>query len=485
MKSWRRVLTFVRKNGIRVLPVLGLVCLYAYWGVVTAGTDATYGSYDPEFDYFVASLSPFKGQTYAYVDHPGTPVEMLGTLFLALTMPFVGGGRAGLIDYHLRNPQLFFGIAHTFMLLANLAGALYCYVTARTTGRIGALPSLALALMFYGVSRLSLGKVMYWSHVAFIFPFGTPYLFALFRLVRRSRGELSWRAIVGLGVCAGLLTAVILYAAAWVVGALTTILVFYRLMGVPWVRTIRAMGALLLSAWAAFFLAILPMWPKWPQFLDWVLRLLLHQGRFGNGAPGVFSPSAAFGSLSALVVDLPDLFACAACPLDGPGYHRCLLAPFHSRQSRGVVLRRRSVRAGSRSLGCYLKIAFYSLHAVRGSRPSRCGSGSPDPAWTSQATAEGLGAAVFRRCLLEAWLWRFLHTSRRSPRIRPGWNTIRRALPVPCGASQKKCSMPLPLSPRFSGATGCSTTAVRFSMATTTPGASLTLSWAASARIST
>lgn len=53
---------------------------------------------DPSTWYFLDSLAVFAGKTYTFVDHPGTPVQIIGSLLIALTMPFVGSGQA-LIDY--------------------------------------------------------------------------------------------------------------------------------------------------------------------------------------------------------------------------------------------------------------------------------------------------------------------------------------------------------------------------------------------------
>ena len=90
-----------------LLIILTLACswLYVHWN-----EPATYYNlkYDPEFPYFMNSLSVFNGKPYWYMDHPGTPVELLGTLILTLTYPLTRGSSDNFVMYHISNPGLFF-----------------------------------------------------------------------------------------------------------------------------------------------------------------------------------------------------------------------------------------------------------------------------------------------------------------------------------------------------------------------------------------
>ncbi len=303
-----KISSILCEQNNHIFPILALLCLYVFWGYVINTTALTYQAYDPEFHYFIASLEPFKGQSYSYIDHPGTPLEMLGTAFDALTLPFVGGNRASLIDYELRHPQLFFNIAYGFLLLSNLGCCLYFYFTAYSCGHVGKWSSLALALMFFALANQTLGTIANWSHVAFIFPFGTFFLLALFRIVQRSGGELRNQELIGLGFGAGILTSIVIYLSAWVVGTVVTLLVFYWFKRIPRIKTMLAMATVILSSVAGFFIFAFPILLNWPKFSQWMLKLSFHQGRLGKGPAGVISFSGSVKSLAQLLGQTPIMF---------------------------------------------------------------------------------------------------------------------------------------------------------------------------------
>src|SRR5512141_2770089 len=93
--------------------LLFLAPILAYWIYCLLIQPAPhYDGIDPEYEYFLNSLGAFKRQPYAYVDHPGTPLEMVGTLILAGTYPWLAGNPEGFVGFHLRHPQVFFTLAY-------------------------------------------------------------------------------------------------------------------------------------------------------------------------------------------------------------------------------------------------------------------------------------------------------------------------------------------------------------------------------------
>jgi len=63
------------------MPIIG------YWLYWTLHPSYWFNA-DPAAVYMIDSLSVFIGKSYVYVDHPGTPMQVMGTLMLALTYPF-------------------------------------------------------------------------------------------------------------------------------------------------------------------------------------------------------------------------------------------------------------------------------------------------------------------------------------------------------------------------------------------------------------
>jgi hypothetical protein len=91
-----------------------LVGYWVYRSLIRIGP--FYLAYDPEIQYMINSLLPFKGYAYTYIDHPGTPVEVIGSALLLGTYPFF---KNNFILSHLQNPEIFFMEAHIFWLSGN------------------------------------------------------------------------------------------------------------------------------------------------------------------------------------------------------------------------------------------------------------------------------------------------------------------------------------------------------------------------------
>ena len=76
---------------------------------------------DPEMNFFMDSLNIFIGNPYAFYFHPGTPVQIIGTILVAMTYPFIRGGVDSLVQYHIQYPQVFLGMARAFLILGSIA----------------------------------------------------------------------------------------------------------------------------------------------------------------------------------------------------------------------------------------------------------------------------------------------------------------------------------------------------------------------------
>ena len=68
---------------------------------------------DPAAYYMLDSLSVFAGGSYTYVDHPGTPIHVIGSLMLALIRPFFSNTES-FIHFFINKPVAFFIMAMFF-----------------------------------------------------------------------------------------------------------------------------------------------------------------------------------------------------------------------------------------------------------------------------------------------------------------------------------------------------------------------------------
>ncbi len=303
---------FSKPDIAQLAPMLVVVALLGgYWAYCKwlEPISPYFDNYDPTFAYFLSSLSIFKGVNYTFVDHPGTPVEMLGTALLGLTYPFIGLGREAFIRYQLQNPGLFFDLAHLFLTLASLGCSLFFYKTALLSKRLGdVLTALALAVMFYMLHPWSFVTLNYWSHNSFNFPFGSLFLLALFRSLG-IKGEIRLQTLAGLGLGAGILTATQLYFAVWVITSLITVTVFYALQCLAWQKILKAVLLVGFASLAGFFTAVIPVWGQMAKFLEWVYDLVFHVGRYGSGSTGMVSLVMAQKTIETLLRQFPVIFA--------------------------------------------------------------------------------------------------------------------------------------------------------------------------------
>jgi hypothetical protein len=292
------------KNIVNILAMLFVALpLVLYWGSATrASFDYPYKDADPEYTYFLTSLAPFKGSGYGYVDHPGTPVEVLGSILLGSTAPWAGKPTtAGFIQYHFYDPRLFFLLAHGFLLTFSIFCAIYFYRTAIKGQSWQYIPVAgSLALLFYALHPMGFMTLKYWSHNSFNFPFGTLLLLSLYRVVQQ-KGDIARRNIILLGLGVGLLTTVVVYFGVWFLGVALTIAVFYRAQGMSLKRIGADITIFAVSSAAGFLLGVLPVITKISRFSNWVVKLITHQGIYGSGEEGITSTALLASNFLVLV----------------------------------------------------------------------------------------------------------------------------------------------------------------------------------------
>ena len=265
------------------IPILG------YWIYWTLHPSYWFNA-DPAALYLVDSLSAFIGKTYVYVDHPGTPVQVIGSLLLALAYPFFHNKEA-FIQFFLLRPNMFFFMTNVFLLVANIFTALVIYKTVvkdLTQNRI--LGGVALSLLFFTLHPHSFPSLTFWSHNSLNFPFGTLLLIWLYRELRSSE-SISTHKLVLLGIASGILSVAQMYFVAWLVSLIFTIVVFSWRKGNT-LKQITVSGVYVtLGGIIGILLMLLPIYKEIPRFLVWLTSIITHLGLYGSGESGVFSLS--------------------------------------------------------------------------------------------------------------------------------------------------------------------------------------------------
>lgn len=306
----------VQRTGVLLVVLL----LLGYW-LYTQFIQPLpfYFRYDPELPYFMSSLSVFKGHPYVFVDHPGTPVEVLGTLILALTYPFTGGNSEQFVIYHLQNPMLFLVMGRSFLTFTAILSVI---LVARYAIRVGdgkdAVLSIAIAVSYFAihphdesvVAHDGFASLTFWSHNSFNLPLGTTLLLGLLLAIRSNR-SLSWRVVALLGFAAGVLTAIQLYFAVWVICIFVTLYVFSALNKRPLRQTIATGGTVVVSSLVGFGVATIPIFARYDLFLGWVWRLFSSQGIYGTGERGFTSVESLTTNFVKLLSEAPHVVGVA------------------------------------------------------------------------------------------------------------------------------------------------------------------------------
>ena len=269
-----------------LLIAIPLIIYWVYWQLNTS----YWFNFDPAAVYFLDSLSIFTRRSYAYVDHPGTPIQLIGSFLLALTYPFLGG-QESFIDFHLARPGAFFLMTNFFLLGMNVICAFVLYKTAIKTLNIDRfLGGVAIALSYFAFHPYSFPSLTLWSHNSLNFPFGTLWLIWLFAELRKERDLPRFKLFL-LGLAAGVLSMAQMYFAAWLVSGIFIIFIFSLRLSGSISKSISSGVYMLTGGIIGIIAMLLPIYKELPRFFSWLTRIITHQGLYGSGEVGIYSLS--------------------------------------------------------------------------------------------------------------------------------------------------------------------------------------------------
>ena len=303
--------SFNLQKTIGVLGIIFLLAgfwLYASASILLKGPGPYYRDYDPEMAYLLNSLAPFKGAPFFYTDHPGTPVEMTGTMLLGIIYVFFTD-HANFIDYLLEHPEYFLNLAHGFITLLSVLCAIYFFLTVFSRlQKPNVCLALSLALLFYGLHPYSFKTLTVWSHTSFNFPLGAGYLILLFRVAHDAQGQISNRLAAGLGLALGVMMAVMINFVPWLMTTLVFIFLSNHIKKISWKKSLMTGSIVVLSCAAGFLVSILPSIHRMPYFFGFIYNLFSHQLLYGTGPEGIPSISLLWSNLHDMVVNAPLVF---------------------------------------------------------------------------------------------------------------------------------------------------------------------------------
>ena len=269
-----------------ILIAFPLIIYWVYWQLNTS----YWFNADPAAVYFLDSLSIFAGKSYTYVDHPGTPVQLIGSFLLALTYPFLGSHEA-FINFHLARPGAFFLMTNVFLLVMNILCVFIFYKTAvETLKQDRILGGIAIALLYFALHPYSFPSLTLWSHNSLNFPFGTLWLIWLHMVLRKGQ-EIPQAKLILLGLAVGILSMAQMYFAAWLVSGIVIVFIFSLRLNKSFQNAFTSGMYMLFGGVLGILVMLVPIYKELPRFFAWVTRIITHQGLYGSGEEGIYSLS--------------------------------------------------------------------------------------------------------------------------------------------------------------------------------------------------
>jgi hypothetical protein len=295
---------------VRWLGVTALVVILVSYVALEAAhrTDALLVDYDPSMPYLLESLNLLRGQPYTYVDHPGTPVEILGSLFLLGQLVASGGSVDRLVADTLARPERFLLVAEVFLLGSSVVVVVaLARWSVPGTSRPAAVAALIAAALYFAAHAMAPLSLTWWSHNSFALIGETLLGLLVLNTVRASRPPTLRRAL-GLGLLCGLLAAVQAYFVAATLGTAMAVAIALHMRGA---RSLSVMvrSALVVEAAGLGFLIATALTAGYVlNFFSFLLSIAQHQGRYGQGPEGFMSPDLLAASFSDLIRHAPLLF---------------------------------------------------------------------------------------------------------------------------------------------------------------------------------
>ena len=238
---------------------------------------------DPAYQYLFAGVDILQGHAPAHTDHPGTPVQSL----IATTILLVWGirrlfGFAGqdIFESVLASPELYLASVSAILLLMGAAAAYFLgrRVWQVTDSRIAGVTCQATALLFSLVS----------PHI--VYPTPEAALLAV------SVGLMGVLAPALLGPGTGpAATSTSSVRDAIVAGVLCGLGVAVKITFVPLVGLLIALWSFRLIWRAvvamviAWFVGVMPIWPRLPVMFAWFNKVLTHSELHGGGDEAIFN----------------------------------------------------------------------------------------------------------------------------------------------------------------------------------------------------
>jgi hypothetical protein len=274
------------------LPLLLIVCSWylnnargAYW----LGSNS-----DPEYVYLLNAANLAMMHGVGHIDHPGTPVQVLGAVVIRAVYHLRGSAVNGLQADVLKRPEFYLKAIQTAMLMLNvlmlwlLGWVTYSVSRNKWLGLwLQAIPLFSPVMLQFGLTRVTPEPMLLLTGSAMVLVI---VLLIYLPEFMKKRQWLMWllpAIVVGFGV-ANKITFVPL-----------------GLIGLIVLPGIRKKIYYSITCGVGFVVFTLPIIRMYDRFFGWIFNLLSHSGKYGSGASGLVSSSEYLDNIKSLLSNNP------------------------------------------------------------------------------------------------------------------------------------------------------------------------------------
>jgi len=270
-----------------LLFILVAVCLNNARGPGWLGSNL-----DPEYVYLLnaANLSGLKG--VGHIDHPGTPVQILGAIVIRIVHFFNSPG-ISIYDDLLNRPEYYLSAVKIVLIFLNslilLALGIVTYSVTRSlwTGLwLQMTPFLSIVIIQFGLTRMSPEPLLLFTSLAFI----------IMIVILLKYDSVPLPLVLGIALISGL--------------GIAVKVTFIPLVILPFIVLPRLKNKLVYSASlvVGFIIFTIPIIRMYPMFFEWIYNLLMHSGHYGTGASRIVSFHRIYNEIPKLLVGNPFFF---------------------------------------------------------------------------------------------------------------------------------------------------------------------------------
>lgn len=230
--------------------------------------------YDPSYVYLISSLNlaQMSGYGVGHIDHPGTPVQIIGAVILKLSFLF-GGNDETMVNEVLMNPEKYMSLIEFVFLIINCIGL---FILGLVSYKIYSRVSVSMLLQltsFTSVTILALTTLLRPEN--FLIFVVCIFISALILFVNEKNlnAKKYFRYLILLGVISGL--------------GIATKITFFPLLIVPLFlfREVKFKLFFIISVIISFIVFTIPAISSHNVFYfgEWVYNLFIHNKKYGKG----------------------------------------------------------------------------------------------------------------------------------------------------------------------------------------------------------